>query len=95
MERTDIALKEVRAGLDRVREISRSAMSEDEAPDSRTSFALAPEFSRPREQIAAGRHHRLETLRAKAASEADAIFAAVGLEMWAVGAQLIAVTLGE
>jgi hypothetical protein len=59
------------------------------------SFPLAGELSPSREQIAAGRRQRLEALRAKAASDDDAMFAAVGLEMWAIGAQLIAVTLGE
>lgn len=95
LERIDVAVKEVQAGLGHIREIRRPTISEDETPDSRTSFPLAAEFSPSREQIAAGRRQRLEALRAKAASEADAMFAAVGLEMWAIGAQLIAVTLGE
>jgi hypothetical protein len=95
MERTDVALKEVQAGLDHIRVIRQPTKSEDETPDSQTSFALAAELSPSREQIAAGRRQRLEALRAKAASEVDAIFAAVGLEMWAIGAQLIVVSLGE
>jgi hypothetical protein len=95
MERTDVALKEVQTGLDHIREIRRPARSEDETPDFPGSFALAAELSPSREQIAEGRLQRLEALRSKAASEGDAMFAAVGLEMWAIGAQLIAVTLDE
>jgi hypothetical protein len=80
-ERADVVMKEIQAGLNRIREIRRPTR--------------APEFSPPRDQIVAGRGHRLEALRARAATEADAIFAAVGLEMWAIGAQLIVVTLGD
>jgi hypothetical protein len=35
----------------------------------------------------------LEGFRAKAATEDDAIFVALGVEAWAAGSQLIAVTL--
>ena len=80
-ERADVVMKEIQAGLNRIREIRRPTR--------------APEFSPSRDQIVAGRGHRLEALRARAATEADAIFAAVGLELWAIGAQLIAVTLGD
>jgi hypothetical protein len=84
-ERLDIALKEVQAGLDRIREVKRPPRP----------FAPAAELSPSRAQIAEGRIRRLEAFRSKATSEADATFAAVGLEMWAIGAQLIAVTLDE
>jgi hypothetical protein len=88
-ERVDVVMKEIQAGLDRIREIRRPTRLDDEAP------AAAREFSSSREQIVASRGHILEALRAKAATEADAIFAAVGLELWAIGAQLIAVTLDD
>jgi hypothetical protein len=95
MERIDIALKEVHTSLDRIREIRRPHGPEDEAAQSSRSFALAGELSPSRTQIAEGRLRRLEALRSKAAGEADAMFAVVGLEMWAIGAQLIAVTLDK
>ena len=94
-ESADVVMKEIQAGLDRIREIRRPTRSDDEAPDSVRYFAVEREFSPSREQIVASRGHRLGALRASAATEADAIFAAIGLELWAIGAQLIAVTLGD
>jgi hypothetical protein len=39
------------------------------------------------------RRKRFRSLRLRAERDIDAIFAAVGLESWALGAQLIAVTI--
>jgi hypothetical protein len=94
-ERADVVMKEIQASLDRIREIRHPTRSDDEAPDPASYFAAAPKLCLSRDQIVAGRRHRLEALRARAATEADAIFAAVGLEMWAIGAQLITVTLSD
>jgi hypothetical protein len=94
-ERVDAVVKAIQAGLDHIREIRRPSRLHAEAPDSARYFALDAEFSPSRDEIAAGRRQRLQALRARAATEADAIFAAVGLEMWAIGAQFIAVTLGD
>jgi len=95
-ERADVVVKEILAGLDHIREIRRPIASDGVTPDDLARYpALAAEFSPSRDQIAAGRGRRLEAFRTKAATEADAMFAAVGLEMWAIGAQLIAVTLRD
>lgn len=50
------------------------------------------QIGRSPQQMARERIQRLENLRPRAKTEDDATFAAVGIETWAVGSQLIAVT---
>ena len=55
--------------------------------------SAAPEFAPSATEIAQNRLARLDVFRTRSASEEVAVFAALGLETWALGMQLIAVTL--
>lgn len=87
------ALKRVFDSFSQRRNIRR-AMSETPLPDNDLLLeAMQPEeFGRTSEQMVLERTRRLEALRALAITEDDAMFAAVGLEAWAAGSQLLAVT---
>jgi hypothetical protein len=92
-QRMDFALKELYSSLGTVRAIRTENVSEaDIIHDVATRLAILGEISPTPEQTLASRNHRLEIFRAKAVDEASAIFATVGVEAWAIGAQLIAVT---
>jgi hypothetical protein len=53
------------------------------------------ELSERPDHLSADRSRRFEDFRQRAVSEADARFAAVGFEAWAMGSQLLAVTLAD
>ena len=72
-ERADAVMKEIQAGLDHIREIRRPPRAHDEVPDSVSYFPMAAEFSASRDKIVAGRGQRLEALRGRAVTEADAM----------------------
>jgi hypothetical protein len=93
-ERADIALRNVYDSLGRRREIRSQRQGDtEEKKAGRPPRAIEPEFGSSPGQLAADRHIRLQRFRASAETEGAAVFAAVGVEAWAVGSQLIAVTL--
>jgi hypothetical protein len=86
-ETMEAALRHVYTSLSRRREIRLEERAEP-------SDIVRLEMMRPApDLIMADRSRRLESLHARAATEGDALFAAIGLEAWAVGTQLLAVTL--
>jgi hypothetical protein len=85
------ALKDVYSSLAQRRDI-RMRSADNEKSLVRLP-AAAPELAPSATQIAQNRIARLDAFRARFASEEVAIFAALGLETWARGTQLIAVTL--
>jgi hypothetical protein len=85
------ALKDVYSSLGRRRDI-RARSAEDESRLIRHP-AAAPELAPSAAEIAQNRVTRLDVFRARFASEEVAVFAALGVETWALGTQLIAVTL--
>jgi len=88
-ETVEAALRHVYTSLSHRREIR---LEERAAPSDIVQLEMmrsAPDL------IMADRSRRLESLRARAATEGDALFAVIGLEAWAVGTQLLAVTLGD
>jgi hypothetical protein len=80
-------LHRVYGSLERRREIRRG--DGDRPSDVEYTAELAPS---PR-RLTSDRLRRLERFRAIAATESDAEFVALGVEAWAAGSQLIAVTL--
>jgi hypothetical protein len=54
---------------------------------------ISGELASALENLAAGRSHRFSDFQARAVSEPHARFAALGFEAWAIGSQLVAVTL--
>jgi hypothetical protein len=92
-ERVDDALKRILESFRRSREIREPADTEEEV-DVELPLAEVPSgrMTLSAERLAAERQRRLEAFRDKAKSEADAFFATVGVEAWAAGSQLIAVT---
>jgi hypothetical protein len=85
----EAALRNVYTSLSRRREIRLEEPAEPSDIVQLEMMRSAPDL------IMADRSRRLESLRARAATEGDALFAAIGLEAWAVGTQLLAVTLGD
>jgi hypothetical protein len=81
------ALHRVYSSLGRRREIRRG----DGGQPSDVEYA-AELASSPR-RLASDRLRRLESFRGIAATESDAEFAALGVEAWAAGSQLVAITL--
>ena len=77
----DDALKRALESFGRSREI-RKAPPKEEEPDAERFVPVLPSdrMTPTREQLAVQRRRRLATLRNKAKSEADALFAAVGVE---------------
>lgn len=93
-EHVDDALKRALESFGRRREIRMPPPAAEE-PDGERFPALEPgELTPAPAQLAAERQRRLAGFRARARSEADAVFFAAGVEAWAAGAQLIAVTTG-
>lgn len=93
--RMDLLLRDVHAALERRREIRakpRKAERGHDAPYFMRAQEPAELASTP-ERLIASRARRFSEFRAKAATEADAWFAALGFEAWVTGAQLVAVTL--
>ncbi|WP_420556390.1 hypothetical protein [Roseovarius sp.] len=75
------------------REILRMHTEEPLTDDARMLTASLPkQLGRSPQQMARERARRLENIRRRAKTEDDAMFAAVGIETWAAGSQLIAVT---
>jgi hypothetical protein len=96
-ERIDFVLKDVQSALERPREI-RVRPRAVEAHDDTSYVMQLPDLgalAATPEKLAAGRSRRFLDFKARAVSEADARFAAVGFEAWATGSQLVAVTLPE
>lgn len=80
-------LRHVYGSLESRREIRRD--EGEEAPDAES----APELASSPSRLASDRRGRLERFRGIAEREEDAVFAALGVEAWAAGSQLIAATL--
>ncbi|MGE3280087.1 MAG: hypothetical protein AB7O13_03635 [Alphaproteobacteria bacterium] len=89
----DIAyvLKDVYSSLNRQRDIR--VPSEEDAGHLVRRPAPAPDLAPSATQVAQNRLARLNGFQARFASEEIAVFAALGVETWALGMQLIAVTL--
>ncbi len=94
-------LRRVFSGFDQRRDIRRSRIREEEfikeEEQKYQSFAIRAGFEmlgRSPEQIAFARRRRIESFRTFARSDDDATFAALGVETWAAGCQLVAVTNG-
>lgn len=80
------ALRLVDASLAEGRHIRASFQTEEDADQ--VSMPAVPSGDRRQH-----RDRRLERIRERAATDGDALFAMLGIEAWAVGCQLIAVTL--
>jgi hypothetical protein len=92
-EPMDAALKRVFESFDRRREIREPDAESVDRADQR--FRTVHELSAARpspQQLAVDRRQRLDEFRGRAKTEGDAMFAAVGIETWASGTQLFAVT---
>jgi hypothetical protein len=91
----DHALQEVYSALERQRQIRVRPPTVE--PHGDTGLEMqAPTFGELAtgpERLAAGRARRFSEFQARAVTQADAHFAALGLEAWAIGSQLVAVTL--
>jgi hypothetical protein len=85
------ALKDVYSSLIGRRDIR--ARSTEDAGRLVSHPAPAPELAPSATQIAQNRIARFDAFRARFGSEEIAVFAALGVETWALGTQLIAVTL--
>jgi hypothetical protein len=95
-QRTDDALKRVYKSLERRREIRVEQPGEaDEKKAIVLTTAAPPELASTADRLASDRNRRLDGFRSIATNEGDAIFAAVGVEAWASGSQLVAVTLNK
>lgn len=87
------ALKRIFESFSQRRDIRRPPVEEPATDDGRLLAAISSEqIGRSPQQMVRERTRRLENLRRRAKTEDDATFAAVGLETWAAGSQLIAVT---
>lgn len=87
------ALEHVFASFSQRRDIRRAPIEESSADFDRILKQVQPEqIGRTPQQIVRARNLRLEDLRQTAKTENDAMFAAVGIETWAAGSQLVAVT---
>ena len=94
--RMDLILGDVYRSLERPREVRvrRPPNPEEKSESTYTTEVLGPaELSPPLHHLSAGRSRRFSEFRQRAVSEADARFASLGFEAWAVGSQVIAVTL--
>jgi hypothetical protein len=93
--RMDAAIRDVQLSLEIQREIRVPPNAEEEHPDGTyiMQLPLPGELASSRAVFAAGRSRRLSDFRARAESEPNAQFAALGFEAWAIGSQLLAVTL--
>ena len=91
----DLALKDVHLAIERQREIR--VRSPTEEPHGDTPYVMqvptAGEFASAPEHLAASRSRRFLDFLARAVSEPHARFAALGFEAWAIGSQLVGVTL--
>jgi len=94
-QRMDLALSDVQVALERQREIRVRPPAPEEHADVPYVMRVtgSAELAATPDRIAADRSRRYEEFRHRAASEADARFAVLGFEAWAIGSQLIAVTL--
>jgi hypothetical protein len=93
----DRALSDVQLALERQREIRVRPHMREEHPDVPYVMRVTgpAELAAAPDRVAADRSRRFEEFRHRAASESDARFAALGFEAWAIGSQLIAVTLAN
>lgn len=93
--RMDLALRDVHLALERQREIRvRPPTLEPHGEAPYVMQVAAPgELASTPERLAADRSRRFSDFQARAVSEPDARFAALGFEAWATGSQLVAVTL--
>jgi hypothetical protein len=95
--RMDLMLGDVYQALERPREVRIRPPN----PEEQSEGAYVKRFSDPAElspspsHLSADRSRRFSEFQQRAATEADARFAALGFEAWAVGSQVIAVTLPE
>jgi hypothetical protein len=93
--RMDLILGDVYQSLERPREVRMHPPNPEEVSDGfyvkRTPEPA--ELSPSPTHLRADRSRRFSEFQQRAASEADAKFAALGFEAWAVGSQVIAVTL--
>jgi hypothetical protein len=91
----DAVLRDVYLATERHREIRVRPSSAEAAGDAAYVIRAphAPELAPGPERLHAERSRRFSEFHAKAASETDARFAALGFEAWAMGSQLVAVTL--
>jgi hypothetical protein len=93
--RMDIALQEAHEAIDRQRMIRVREDNRDEGAEE-TYVKRVPntaELATDPQRVVAERSRRFSEFRGRAVTEADARFAVIGLEAWAAGAQLVAVTL--
>lgn len=87
------ALKRIFESFSQRRDILRMPVEERATYDTRLQMAISAEqIGRSPRQMARERTRRLDDIRQRAKTEDDAMFAAVGIETWAAGSQLIAVT---
>jgi|GEM_PF-2071386 len=87
------ALKRVFDSFSQRRDIWRAPIEESSTDFDRILTQVQSEqIGRPPQQMVRARNLRLEDLRRTAKTENDAMFAAVGVETWAAGSQLVAVT---
>ena len=93
----DFALKDVQFAIERQREIRARRTSVQSHDDASYVIRISEtgELAPTQEKLAAGRSRRFLQFKARAASESDARFAALGFEAWATGSQLLAVTLPD
>jgi hypothetical protein len=93
--RMDLIIGDVYQSLERPREVRMPPPKAEESSE-RPYVKRTPdpaELSPSPTHLSADRSRRLSEFQQRAASEADARFAALGFEAWAVGSQVIAVTL--
>lgn len=87
------ALKRVFDSFSQRRDVRRAPIEEPSTDYDRILTQVQSEqIGRSPQQIARARALRLEDLRRTAKTENDAVFAAVGVETWAAGSQLVAIT---
>lgn len=95
------ALKELLRSFNSHRDIRTYAHEDEKQEMHHDEYVAWRSFSEKRElplnpqQIALARKIRLANFREKSKSEADAVFATLGVESWSFGSQLVAVTLGD
>lgn len=93
--RMDVALRDVHLALERQREIRvrRPTSETDREIPYVMQLAMPGELATSWDHLAADRSRRFSHFRDRAVSESDAQFAILGFEAWAIGSQLLAVTI--
>jgi hypothetical protein len=91
-QRIDVGITLVSQALEGRRELKVRGEPKPEARDVFEATEM-PEFGSAPRDLTASRARRLQEFRQRSRTEADAEFASLGFEAWALGAQLIAATI--